>query len=114
MRGEITLRGRVMPIGGLKEKVLAAHRAGMKRIIAPVENRNDLLEMPRNIRRDLEFIWVETMDQVLEAILDPAVPEEAPAVVPADAQDGATGPADSPAPHADVTPATQPNLQPSA
>ena len=71
MTGEITLRGRVLPIGGLKEKVLAAHRAGMKRIIAPAENRRDLLEMPRNMRRDLEFIWVENMDQVLEAILAP-------------------------------------------
>ena len=69
MTGEITLRGRVLPIGGLKEKVLAAHRAGMKRVIAPAENRRDLLELPRNVRRDLEFIWVEDMDQVLEAIL---------------------------------------------
>ncbi|MDQ2809361.1 MAG: endopeptidase La [Chloroflexota bacterium] len=80
MTGEITLRGRVLPIGGLKEKVLAAHRAGIKRVIAPADNRRDLLELPRNVRREITFLWVETMDQVLEAMLIP--PADAPAVVP--------------------------------
>ncbi len=113
MTGEITLRGRVLPIGGLKEKVLAAHRAGMKRIIAPAENRRDALELPRNVRRDLEFIWVDTMDQVLAAILAPTARDSAPAVVPGDGdQDGAAAPDTAAAPHADVPPA--PDLQPSA
>ncbi len=114
MTGEITLRGRVLPIGGLKEKVLAAHRAGMKRIIAPADNRRDLLELPRNVRRELEFLWVENMDQVLEATfaLDAGI-GDAPAVVPS-----ATAPAPAPAPvplePAGVPAAAQPDLQPSA
>lgn len=69
MTGEITLRGRVLAIGGLKEKVLAAHRAGIKKVIIPVENKRDLEEIPVNIKRALEFIAVETMDEVLEHAL---------------------------------------------
>ena len=114
LTGEITLRGRVMPIGGLKEKVLAAHRAGMKRVIAPAENRRDLLELPRNVRRDLEFIWVETMDQVLEAVLAPPAsapahdtPEAGPAIVPG-IQDAPPPAVDPLAAHPEVPPDTQP------
>ena len=59
MTGEITLRGRVLPIGGLKEKSLAAHRAGIKRIIAPLDNKRDLRDLPLNVQRDIEWIWVE-------------------------------------------------------
>ncbi len=73
MTGEITLSGRVLPIGGLKEKVLAAHRAGMKRVIAPADNRRDIEEVPRNVRRELEFVWVDNMDQVLAAMFPPTV-----------------------------------------
>ncbi|MDI3281131.1 MAG: endopeptidase La [Bacillota bacterium] len=69
MTGEITLRGRVLPIGGLKEKVLAAHRAGIKTVILPAENAKDLEEIPANIRRHLNFVLVEHMDQVLEVAL---------------------------------------------
>jgi ATP-dependent Lon protease len=69
MTGEITLRGRVLPIGGLKEKVLAAHRAGIKTIILPAENKKDISEIPENVRRKLEFIHVEHMDQVLKYAL---------------------------------------------
>ncbi|MHB8182685.1 MAG: endopeptidase La [Candidatus Desulforudaceae bacterium] len=69
MTGEITLRGRVLPIGGLKEKVLAAHRAGIKTIIVPDANRKDLEEIPVNVKNQLEFILVEHMDEVLEAAL---------------------------------------------
>lgn len=70
MTGEITLRGHVLPVGGIKEKVLAAHRAGSKIIIIPQENKKDLEEIPSNIKRDLEFILVEHMDQVLQVALE--------------------------------------------
>jgi ATP-dependent Lon protease len=69
MTGEITLRGRVLPVGGIKEKVLAAHRAGIKRIVLPERNRVDLEEVPKEILESLEFIFVSRMDQVLEAAL---------------------------------------------
>ncbi len=70
MTGEITLRGRVLPIGGLKEKVLAAHRAGIKRVLIPERNKADLDEVPAEIKNDLEFIACTKMDQVLEAALE--------------------------------------------
>jgi len=69
MTGEITLRGKVLPVGGIKEKILAAHRAGVKKILLPVENRRDLEEIPANVKRDLKFIFVEHMDQVLKEAL---------------------------------------------
>ncbi len=70
MTGEITLRGRVMPIGGLKEKMLAAHRAGIDTILVPRENRKDLREIPRRVLNAMRVVLVEHMDQVLsEALL---------------------------------------------
>jgi ATP-dependent Lon protease len=85
MTGEITLRGRVLPVGGIKEKVLAAHRAGIKRIILPERNKPDLEEVPQEIRDTLEFIAVSKMDDVLlHALEAPVVQDEtAPAAVPA-------------------------------
>jgi ATP-dependent Lon protease len=79
MTGEITLRGRIMPIGGLKEKTLAAHRAGIRRVIAPIENKSDAVKIPKDILKDMEMIWVEHMDEVIAAALvfdtPPALPE---------------------------------------
>lgn len=69
MTGEITLRGRVLPIGGLKEKSLAAHRAGYKKILLPKDNERDLKDIPDSIRQDVEFVPVAHMDQVLEHAL---------------------------------------------
>ncbi|HJV44504.1 MAG TPA: endopeptidase La [Bacillota bacterium] len=69
MTGEITLRGRVLPIGGLKEKSLAAHRAGLKTIIMPKENEKDIDDIPETVRNDLTFVPVEHLDQVLERAL---------------------------------------------
>lgn len=72
MTGEITLRGQVMPIGGVKEKVLAAHRAGLKTVILPERNEADLEDLPEEVRQAIQYIFVETVDQVLEAALEPA------------------------------------------
>ncbi len=69
LTGEITLRGQVLPVGGIKEKVLAAHRAGIKKIIMPADNRRDLSEIPVNVKNDLSFILVDEMDQVLEHVI---------------------------------------------
>ena len=69
MTGEITLRGRVLPIGGLKEKLLAAHRSGIKKVLIPFENKKDLEDIPANVRDLLKIVPVENLDQVLEEAL---------------------------------------------
>jgi ATP-dependent Lon protease len=82
MTGEITLRGRVLPIGGLKEKALAAHRAGIKTVAIPHENEKDLTEIPDKVKAEVEFKPVRHMDEVLELALAPASeaePEKRPA-----------------------------------
>src|SRR5207302_2512906 len=65
MTGEITLRGKVLPVGGIKEKVLAARRAGIKTIILPRRNERDLEDIPTEVRNELEMIFVDTVDEVL-------------------------------------------------
>ena len=79
MTGEVTLRGRVLPIGGLKEKVLAAHRAGLRTVVAPAENRADIDDVPAKVRRQMRFVWVNDMDAVLTTVLmTPASSRTAP------------------------------------
>ena len=76
MTGEITLRGRVLPIGGVREKVLAAHRAGIKTVIIPKKNLKDLVDVPKKARNDLNICPVEHLDEVLEiAVLPPDNPK---------------------------------------
>jgi ATP-dependent Lon protease len=77
MTGEITLRGRVLPVGGIKEKVLAAHRAGLKTIILPRRNEKDLDDLPDDVRRSLTFIFAENVTDVFNAALCPALPKPA-------------------------------------
>ena len=72
MTGEITLRGKVLPVGGIREKVLAAHRAGIKKILLPKENESDIDEIPENVRKQLTFVLLETVDDALrEALVRP-------------------------------------------
>jgi ATP-dependent Lon protease len=85
MTGEITLRGKVLPIGGLKEKLLAAHRAGIMEVIMPQENEKDLADVPENLRGAMKFHFVDHMDQVLQIALERSLPvpaDEAPAMSP--------------------------------
>ena len=69
MTGEITLRGKVLPVGGIREKVLAAHRAGIKKVLLPAENERDIEDIPKNVRRQLEFVLIHTVDEALEHAL---------------------------------------------
>ncbi|MHB1936211.1 MAG: endopeptidase La [Acidobacteriaceae bacterium] len=78
MTGEITLRGKVLPIGGLKEKLLAAHRAGVFEVILPGENKNDLAEVPDNLKSSMKMHFVDQMDEVLKIALEGPLPEIAP------------------------------------
>ena len=97
MTGEITLRGRVLPIGGLKEKLLAALRGGMKKVMIPEENAKDLVEIPDAVKNALEIVPVSRMDEVLShALVRQPVPivweEEAkPIEAPLPAEDEASG-----------------------
>jgi len=75
MTGEITLRGKVLPIGGLKEKLLAAHRAGIFEIIMTKDNHKDLPDLPENLRSAMKLHFVDTMDEVLKVALERALPD---------------------------------------
>jgi ATP-dependent Lon protease len=82
MTGEITLTGQVLPIGGVREKVLAAQRAGLGRVILPSENEHDLDELPSDTRRELDFVLVDSIDQVLDAAFDGSMSRAAPRALP--------------------------------
>jgi ATP-dependent Lon protease len=89
MTGEITLRGAVLPVGGIKEKVLAAKRAGLRKVILPDRNRKDLEDVPLNVREGLEFHFIKRVDEIIEETLvekkeDKVLPlsEETPALEP--------------------------------
>jgi ATP-dependent Lon protease len=90
MTGEITLRGKVLPIGGVKEKVLAAHRAGVKNIILPKDNEKDLADIPKNMLDALNIYLVQTMDEVLKIALAEPLPGGLTAAVSADVEVEAT------------------------
>jgi ATP-dependent Lon protease len=72
MTGEISLRGLVLPVGGIKEKVVAAARAGLKRVMLPARNRKDFDDIPEDARKQLEFVWLERVDEAVAAALEPA------------------------------------------
>jgi ATP-dependent Lon protease len=74
LTGEITLRGRILPVGGIREKVLAAHRAGISKIIIPIKNEKDLVDLSKKVRKQLDIVLVKHMDQVIEEVLLPGEP----------------------------------------
>ena len=74
MTGEITLSGAVMPVGGIKEKILAAHRAGITKVLLPKENARDLEDVPEDVRNELTFVTVETIEEVLKEVMDIDLP----------------------------------------
>ncbi len=76
MTGEISLRGLVLPVGGIKEKVVAAARAGLKRVMLPARNRKDFDDIPEDARKQLEFVWLERVDEAVAAALEPAARDE--------------------------------------
>jgi ATP-dependent Lon protease len=82
MTGEITLTGLVLPIGGLKEKVLAARRAGIRRVLMPKANQKDMRDIPEEARKEMEFIFVEKIEEVLAAAI-PGIYDRAAAEIPA-------------------------------
>ncbi|MEG0377403.1 MAG: S16 family serine protease, partial [Eubacterium sp.] len=75
MTGEITLSGQVLPIGGVKEKVIAAHRSGIKKVLLPKENKKDVVDIPEEVRNELTFVFVETIEDVLREALGIDLPE---------------------------------------
>src|ERR1700692_207806 len=80
MTGEISLRGLVLPVGGIKEKVIAAQRGGIRRVMLPARNKKDLDDIPEEVRQKLEFIWLERLDDAISSALEEkrVVPERQP------------------------------------
>jgi ATP-dependent Lon protease len=78
MTGEISLRGLVLPVGGIKEKVVAAQRAGIKRVMLPARNRKDFEDIPEEARQQLEFVWLERVDEAVASSLEFAAPPVEP------------------------------------
>ena len=88
MTGEITLRGNVLPVGGIKEKLLAAHRAGIKRVVLPERNEKDLVELPDEIKRSMDIVLVKKVSETIATALEEevAVPSAPPPVPPSEPQ----------------------------
>jgi ATP-dependent Lon protease len=84
MTGEITLRGNVLPVGGIKEKVLAAHRAGLKSVLIPHRNERDLDDVPAEVRADLDIKLIRRMDEILSLVLEPMPPKPQDSAPPTD------------------------------
>jgi ATP-dependent Lon protease len=82
MTGEISLRGLVLPVGGIKEKVVAAHSAGIRRVMLPARNRRDYDDIPDVARREMEFIWLERVEEAVASALEPKRPADSPASIP--------------------------------
>jgi ATP-dependent Lon protease len=82
MTGEISLRGLVLPVGGIKEKVVGAHRAGIRRIMLPARNRKDYDDIPEIARKEVEFIWLERVEEAVAAALETRKADAAPGTVP--------------------------------
>ncbi len=88
MTGEISLRGLVLPVGGIKEKVVAAHRAGIRRVMLPARNRKDFEDIPEEVRQQLTFVWLERVDEAVSSALELGAPAKAPEPATSDATRG--------------------------
>ena len=78
MTGEISLRGLVLPIGGVKEKTIAAHRAGIRTVLLPARNRKDLEDIPDSVRRDIKFVWMERVEDAVASAIEAPTEQTSP------------------------------------
>ena len=92
MTGEISLRGLVLPVGGIKEKVVAAHRAGIKRLMLPARNKKDFEDIPEEVRQQLTFVWLERVDEAVSWALEAGTPAKAPVAKPTVGDEAASAP----------------------
>ena len=77
MTGEISLRGLVLPVGGIKEKTVAAHRAGIRTVMLPARNKRDLEDIPESVRKDLTFVWLDRVEDAVNSAIEVTVPVKA-------------------------------------